>query len=188
MRRNLEKTPIVVEQMKDVLSFLRRRGIVHFDSHDHNILTDGSKLFLTDFGLVSDKSFELSERERVLLRENRYYDCGEFLCNFIDYAQYLINKLPAKKQDNLKSEYGLDDDALPRSTRTATLLDSLEQICADGWLKLPRTYLDVVAKHRDAILIMEGFFERMWGTNRKNYAYDRTRLRRLLAETGVIES
>ena len=137
-------TPVLFGQMKDILSFLRRRGIVHFDCHDNNILTDRTKLFLTDFGLVSDKSFELSERERGMLRENQYYDCGVFLRNLIDHARGMISKLPKERKDNLKGEDGLGNDDLPKSARTAILLDNLGQICADGWLKLPTSYVGTV--------------------------------------------
>ena len=186
LRRNLNKAPMVVDQMKNVLSFLRQQGVVHFDSHHGNILTDGKKLFLTDFGLVCDESFELSNRERVLLRENRYYDCGVFLSDFIDYAWDRLDSLPAKTKSDLKSEYGLDDETRSSAAWTTTLLPNLEEICANRWIKLPATYLDLVARHRDAILAMREFFELMWGNNRKNYRYDRPRLRRSLLKAGFI--
>ena len=127
-------------------------------------------MFLTDFGLVCDKSFELSKRERLLLRKNRYYDCGLFLANFIDYAWRRLKELPAKTKSDLKSRYSLDDEKQWSATRTATLLDNLEDIYANKWMKLPATYLDLVARHRDAILMIHEFLELMWGTNKKNHS------------------
>lgn len=188
LRRNLNKASLVVDQMRDVLSFLRRRGIVRFDSHHENILTDGEKLFLTDFGLVCDKSFELSERERVLLKENRYYDCGEFLCKFAGIVYEKLGKLPQKVRGALERKFGFDDATQPMAVRRVPVLSNLKQICAEGWIKLPSDYVDIVVNHRDAILVMFEFFDLMIGTNKKNHTYDRARLRRSLLKAGFIKS
>ena len=50
----------VLQQLWMSDSFLRQKGIVHFDAHFHNILTDGDSIYLTDFGLAVDKHFALS--------------------------------------------------------------------------------------------------------------------------------
>ena len=64
----------VNEQMADVTAFMRRNGMVHFDAHFHNVLTDGRRVYVSDFGLVLSSRFELSDAERAFLAEHQDYD------------------------------------------------------------------------------------------------------------------
>jgi hypothetical protein len=50
------------------------RGLVHFDAHFGNILTDGRLLYFADFGLALSTSFELSRDEAVFLADHLGYD------------------------------------------------------------------------------------------------------------------
>lgn len=185
LRNNLAKTPPVVEQMRHVLRFLRDHGIVHFDSHHSNILTDGNRIYLTDFGLLSDKTFDLSEAERTLLKENRFYDCGEFLGCFGFYAYERMKKMTETSRATLERHYGLTD--LRSSTaQRETFLNHLEEICERGLVKLPPAYVQTVTKHRETTLVMDDFFTRMHGGTRKNHTYDRAKLRRSLKQSGYI--
>ncbi len=76
---NQDALPMVMAGMQEAISFLRARGVVHFDAHLSNILTDGAQVFLTDFGLVLDAEFDLDETERAFLQAHRHYDSGEFI-------------------------------------------------------------------------------------------------------------
>lgn len=55
-------------------AFMRSQGLVHFDAHFNNILTDGRRLFFTDFGLALSDRFELSPAEAEFLDRHRDYD------------------------------------------------------------------------------------------------------------------
>ncbi|WP_051944056.1 protein kinase family protein [Streptacidiphilus rugosus] len=55
-------------------AFMRERGLVHFDGHFANVLTDGRRLYFADFGLALSSRFELSAAERAFLAEHRHYD------------------------------------------------------------------------------------------------------------------
>jgi hypothetical protein len=66
--------PWVDAQLADTTAFMRKRGLVHFDAHFLNILTDGHGLYFSDFGLALSDRFDLSGQERVFLREHRCYD------------------------------------------------------------------------------------------------------------------
>jgi len=61
-------------QLADTTAFMRERGLVHFDAHFLNILTDGHGLYFSDFGLALSDRFDLSDQERAFLREHRCYD------------------------------------------------------------------------------------------------------------------
>jgi hypothetical protein len=55
-------------------SFMNARGLLHFDAHFENILTDGRRLYFTDFGLSLSSRFELSCAEADFFEEHQTYD------------------------------------------------------------------------------------------------------------------
>ena len=61
-------------QLADTTAFMREHGLVHFDAHFLNILTDGHGLYFSDFGLALSDRFDLTDQERAFLREHRCYD------------------------------------------------------------------------------------------------------------------
>lgn len=61
-------------ELSETAAFLCDRGVVHFDGHYGNIVTDGRSLHLTDFGLTLAEGFDLSPAEREFLAVHRDYD------------------------------------------------------------------------------------------------------------------
>src|ERR1700730_4165030 len=55
---------MVEKNLWPVISFINSRGLLHFDAHFKNIVTDGNELYLADFGLAISDRFELSDAER----------------------------------------------------------------------------------------------------------------------------
>ncbi|MFJ5775565.1 protein kinase family protein [Streptomyces sp. NPDC093094] len=55
-------------------SFLRARGLVHFDTHFDNLLTDGHRVYFADFGLALSRDFDLSPEESAFLTGHLDYD------------------------------------------------------------------------------------------------------------------
>ena len=51
-----------------------RRGLLHFDAHFENILTDGRRLYFADYGLAISSRFELSRAETGFFERHRTYD------------------------------------------------------------------------------------------------------------------
>ncbi len=132
---HLSETPSVIDQMKRIHAFLRDRGIVHFDSHHSNIVTDGHRVYLTDFGLVSDKTLDLNDAERALLKDNRFYDCGEFLAGLGRYVIQRYENLTGPVRAQLERHYGMEGET-PRNQRDI-IRNNLKEICERGWLDLP---------------------------------------------------
>jgi hypothetical protein len=64
----------VERQLLEVTGFLRARGVVHFDAHFDNVLTDGQTLFLSDFGQLLKSDFALTADETKFLERHRDYD------------------------------------------------------------------------------------------------------------------
>jgi hypothetical protein len=65
---------MVERDLRTAVSFMNENGLTHFDTHFENILTDGRRLYLTDFGLATSPRFELSDTERDFLRKNDTHD------------------------------------------------------------------------------------------------------------------
>ena len=53
---------------------MNARGLLHFDAHFENILTDGRRLFFADYGLAISSRFELARDEADFFREHSTYD------------------------------------------------------------------------------------------------------------------
>ncbi|MET8187676.1 protein kinase family protein [Streptomyces sp. NPDC005246] len=55
-------------------AFMSSRGLVHFDAHFDNVLTDGRLVYFADFGLALSAMFELSQDEAEFLTAHLTYD------------------------------------------------------------------------------------------------------------------
>jgi len=55
-------------------SFMNSHGLIHFDAHLENILTDGEHLYFSDFGLALSSSFELTLDEIKFFETHQNYD------------------------------------------------------------------------------------------------------------------
>ncbi|MEU9091658.1 protein kinase family protein [Streptomyces sp. NPDC048428] len=64
----------VEEALMSGAAFMSSRGLVHFDAHFANILTDGRQLYFTDFGLALSSRFDLSADESGFLSDHLAYD------------------------------------------------------------------------------------------------------------------
>ncbi|WP_345052022.1 protein kinase family protein [Streptomyces rameus] len=54
--------------------FMSARGLVHFDTHFANLLTDERQVYFADFGLASSRDFALSAEEAAFLADHLVYD------------------------------------------------------------------------------------------------------------------
>ncbi|HEX5119932.1 MAG TPA: hypothetical protein VFW65_32500 [Pseudonocardiaceae bacterium] len=58
------------------IAFMNANGLLHFDAHFRNILTDGHRLYFADLGLATSPRFDLSAAERDFLDLNASHDAG----------------------------------------------------------------------------------------------------------------
>ncbi|MEU7424837.1 protein kinase family protein [Streptomyces sp. NPDC040750] len=56
------------------VEFMSARGLVHFDTHFANVLTDGRQVYFADFGLALSRDFRLSAPEAAFLSDHLVYD------------------------------------------------------------------------------------------------------------------
>jgi Phosphotransferase enzyme family len=64
----------VERQLTEIVAFLRSRELLHLDVHPGNMRTDGTRVYLVDFGLVTSPRFALSEAEREFARQHARHD------------------------------------------------------------------------------------------------------------------
>jgi hypothetical protein len=86
----------VEEALVQGTTFMNSCGLVHFDAHFQNILTDGRLLYFTDFGLALSSGFELAADETAFLAGHRSYD----RCYIA--AHLLRDRLPADARGALE--------------------------------------------------------------------------------------
>jgi hypothetical protein len=93
--------------------------------------------------------------------------------------------LSANNRIRFDRKYGIEKET-PFNECTSLLLNNIEEIHADGIVKLDKNYVDLVVKYREAILLMYDFFFAMSRSNKKNAKLNHTRLQRVLKETEFI--
>jgi hypothetical protein len=60
--------------LREGAAFMNAQGLLHFDAHFHNVLTDGLRLYFADFGLATHSGFDLDATESAFVREHASYD------------------------------------------------------------------------------------------------------------------
>jgi hypothetical protein len=185
----LQKKPYKLQQSLDdlrtTINFLRTKGIIHFDAHFRNILTDGEQTYLTDFGLVLDKSFALTKDEESFFEQNIFYDCGEVLRNLGHLIQPPYDLCSENDKRRIMEKYGIKEGLKYYQLRSI-LLDNIEQIYAEGDITLDEFYVTSIVKYRSIIALMQDFFADMCVNNNKDTKFDGAKLQLLLKETGFI--
>ncbi|MCQ6560495.1 protein kinase [Paenibacillus mendelii] len=65
---------MVDSNLRSAVSFMNANELLHFDVHFRNILTDGYRVYISDFGLATSSRFELSDSELEFLELNKAHD------------------------------------------------------------------------------------------------------------------
>lgn len=76
---------MVEKNLHTITSFINSHGLLHFDAHFWNILTDGQRLYFSDFGLAISDRFELSGAELDFFKQHHNYDFCYTMAFFVEY-------------------------------------------------------------------------------------------------------
>ncbi|MET9155285.1 protein kinase family protein [Streptomyces griseoflavus] len=93
--------------LADGVAFMNSRGLLHFDAHFENVLTDGRRLYFADFGLAVSSGFELSAAEAAFLRGHRTYDRCYTTAHLVNW---LVTALYGYRVDDRDGRYALVRD------------------------------------------------------------------------------
>jgi hypothetical protein len=185
LRENPNTLKQSLHEIRTTIDFLRTKGIIHFDAHFRNILTDGDRIYLTDFGLVLDKSFALTKEEVSFFEQNTFYDYGEVLRNLAHLIRPIYDSCSENDKHKIMEKYCIKEGLKPYQLGSI-LLDNIKQIQADGDMNLDEFYVVSIVKYRSIITLMHNFFADMWGNQQKDTKLPHAELQRLLKETGFL--
>jgi hypothetical protein len=132
------------------IAFMNAHGLLHFDAHFRNILTDGHRLYFADLGLASSPRFDLSTEERDFLALNTSHDAG--------YAvRELLNWIVA----------GVVGIAAPDAGGPVERYDYLRR-CAAGAppVGAPEPITELISRYAPVAAIMNDFYWNVYGVSR----------------------
>ncbi|MFI0901887.1 protein kinase family protein [Streptomyces sp. NPDC020983] len=154
--------PLVERELEAGTSFMNARGLLHFDAHFRNILTDGRRLYFTDYGLALSSRFDLSPSEKGFFERHSTYD----RCYTVSW---LVNWL-------ITALYGYE-----RQEREA-----LVRACAEGQDPPdgPRAARAILSRHAPLAAVMTDFYGRIQDESRE-IPYPVQALRRALHADGL---
>ncbi|NJL87356.1 MAG: hypothetical protein HC886_17465 [Leptolyngbyaceae cyanobacterium SM1_1_3] len=167
------------------MAFLRAKEVIHLDAHFQNVLTDGDQIYLTDFGLVLNRSFALTKDEETFFEQNVFYDYGEILLNLGHLVVSLYDSCSESDKGRVVKKFNLKKDLTPPELRSI-LLNNIEQIQADGMMHLDECYVASMVKYRSIVVLMHNFFSDMRRNPKKDTPFPQAKLRSLLEETGFL--
>ncbi|GLY47485.1 hypothetical protein [Lentzea sp. NBRC 102530] len=81
---------MVERELAAGVEFMNSRGLLHFDGHFRNVLTDGSRLYFADYGLAISSAFELDEEEIAFFAEHRDYDRHYTVTHLVMWFAYAL--------------------------------------------------------------------------------------------------
>ena len=126
----------VEESLVRGAAFMSSHGLVHFDAHFANVLTDGQQLYFADFGLALSSAFELSVAETEFLSRHVAYDRVYVASQLLRYPlfdgmrgdlgrdAFLRAWVAGQLRDNVSPEIAA---ILDRHARSAVILDEFHR-------------------------------------------------------------
>ena len=150
---------MVERRLRTDIAAMNAGGLLHFDAHFRNILTDGHRLYLADLGLALSPRFDLSADERAFTAGHRNYDAAyasRELANWIVAAATAPTAGPVERFAAVRR-------------------------CAAGQLPadVPPPIAAILARHAPVATVLNDFFWDLYGGSRST-PYPARRLEREL--------
>jgi hypothetical protein len=174
-----------VEDVRRVIAFLRSHDVVHFDSDLFNVRTDGQRAYLTDFGLVLDRQFDLGDDEHRFLDHHRHFDDGNLLLSVAHQLYWIYRAQPEDRLRAIAAELGLDETA-DFDDAVTSLLDASDRLEARGLLPIGPELRTLLSSHSDAIRYMHSFCAAARLNWSADVTFDDQRVERLLRGSGYL--
>ncbi|MFD5478416.1 protein kinase family protein [Streptomyces hawaiiensis] len=147
---------LVEKELAAGTAFMNSRGLLHFDAHFENILTDGRRLYVADYGLALSDRFDLTRAEADFFQRHSAYDrCYT--------ASWLVNWL-------VTALFADDGDA--REARIEAWAQGRRPTGA------PPGTTEILTRHAPVAAVMTSFYRTLQRESRKT-SYPAERLRQL---------
>src|ERR1700722_14825963 len=132
------------------LSFMNENGLLHFDAHFGNIVTDGQRLYFADLGLATSPRFDLSAAEADFAARHLSHDVCYALTQLVNWL--------------VSNVCGVADPA------TAGPVERNDYIrrCAVGTqvVDAPAAVAAVISRYAPAAVVMNDFYWDLFGKSR----------------------
>lgn len=117
----------VAEDLISTAAFMTDRGLQHFDAHLSNILTDGERLYFSDFGLALSSTWSTTEDEDRFLRQHHDHDIAYVVRELVNWLiEAFTDGTPrwadGKERNSLVRRYAEGQTPLPLPSRAAALV------------------------------------------------------------------
>ncbi|WP_412538234.1 serine/threonine protein phosphatase [Longispora sp. K20-0274] len=90
----------LLEQMLPAVTAMNEGGLLHFDAHFRNLLTDGRRLYVADLGLATSPRFELSAAERDFVAHNAGHDAAYAVMLLVNWLVIRVCGVPVTVERN----------------------------------------------------------------------------------------
>lgn len=144
----------VDEHLKATNMHMNKHGLIHFDAHFENILTDGDRIYLSDFGLALSSNFDPTTAEGEFLKHHQSYDQAFAAVNLL---HCIITSLFGKAQLEIR----------------------LREYMSGEIGNTPSLILDIIKQYAPIALLMDGFLQKIQKV-RQSTSYPATQLEQLL--------
>jgi serine/threonine protein kinase len=144
----------VEEQLKATNQHMNTRGLMHFDPHFENILTDGNQIYLSDFGLALSSKFNLTTAETEFLKQHQSYDQA---CATVNLLHCIITSLFGKEHWEIR----------------------LREYLARELNNVPAAINKIINRYAPIALLMDEFFQKLQKES-KLTPYPATQVEKLL--------
>jgi len=81
---------VLERDIDTITTCLRNHGLYHFDGHIRNMVTDGTRIYLIDFGMATSLNFDLDPEEISFLNKHIDYDLWEIKSSITDVIAVTI--------------------------------------------------------------------------------------------------
>ncbi|WP_246149322.1 serine/threonine protein phosphatase [Nonomuraea turkmeniaca] len=90
---------MVERRLHTDITFMNANGLLHFDGHFRNILTDGHRLYFADLGLATSPRFDLSPDEADFAAHNLSHDLGYAMMSLVNWLVTRVCEVPTPPTD-----------------------------------------------------------------------------------------
>lgn len=144
----------VEEQLKATNKHMNSCGLMHFDAHFKNILTDGKRLYFSDFGLALSSKFDLTPEETEFLKQHQSYDQA---CAAANLLHCIITSLFGKEHWGIR----------------------LREYLVGELSNVPPAINTIINRYAPIALLMDEFFQKLQKES-KSTPYPATQVEKLL--------
>ncbi|WP_405497037.1 serine/threonine protein phosphatase [Nocardia sp. NBC_00511] len=139
--------PEFERQLSDIVAALREHQLLHMDGHFGNLRSDGSRVFLTDFGLATSPHFELTPAEGDFVERHSTHDADYAAMRLVNWLVTDVCEIPMPE------------------TGGPVERNNYVQRCAAGYIPpdVPPAVAAILARHAPGAADMNALYWKLFG-------------------------